>query len=110
MSRLIFGLILMAASFVANAVCGPTGCANVYVDRLYVNASGVIYVGTSGDEALLSCSAVSSVYVTLGITEIGANAIYSALLTAQTSNKLVSIRTFDNSVGCNISYVTLDKQ
>ena len=111
MLRIILGVIFTVASFMVNAECASTDCTAVYVDKLYANAtSGLIYIGTSGDEKAISCSAVADVYVTLDIADTGANAIYSTLLTAQMSNKLVSVRTIDNSSGCKIAYVTLDRQ
>ncbi|WP_218919595.1 hypothetical protein [Shewanella psychrophila] len=82
----------------------------MYVETLYINASGIIYIGTSGDETLMSCSAVSDVYVTLKRSEPAADMIFSTLLAAQMADKKVHIRTVDKSVGCKIAYVTLDKQ
>jgi len=110
MFRFILGVILTSLCLSVSAACVPTGCVGVYIDKLYVNASGIIYIGTSGDEKALSCSAVSDVYATLNITEPGANAIYSTLLSAQMSNKLVFVRTIDNSAGCKVAYVVLDRQ
>lgn len=37
----------------------PDHCAQVYIERRYVEASGAIYVGTSGDEKILNCNAVA---------------------------------------------------
>jgi|GEM_PF-5561622 len=110
MLRFIIGLLLSLAPLIGHAACSKTGCNNVYIDTLYINASGVIYIGTSGDENALSCSAVSNVYATLDINEPGASAIYSALLTAQTSDKLVQVRTVDNSPNCKVLYVVLNRQ
>jgi hypothetical protein len=111
MIRFILGVTFTVVSFMVNAKCSSTGCNAVYVDKLYTNAaSGLIYIGTSGDEKAISCSAVADVYVTLDISEAGANAIYSTLLAAQMSNKLVSLRTIDNSPNCKIAFVTLERQ
>jgi hypothetical protein len=111
MIRFILGVTFTVASFMVNAECASTGCTGVYVDKLYANAaSGLIYIGTSGDEKAISCSAVADAYVTLDIAETGANAIYSTLLAAQMSNKLVSVRTIDNSPKCKIAYITLERQ
>ncbi|OLF75153.1 hypothetical protein AWH60_11050 [Pseudoalteromonas haloplanktis] len=110
MLRCLLGVLFSALSLTASAACVSTGCSGVYVDTLYVNASGIIYIGTSGDEKAMSCSAVSDVYATLNITKPGADAIYSTLLSAQMSGKLVYVRTVDNSSQCEVLYVTLERQ
>jgi hypothetical protein len=110
MFRFILGFAFTFTTFVVSAGCSSNGCFGVFVDKLYVTSSGLIYIGTSGDETKLSCSAVSDVYTSLSITRPGANVIYSTLLSAQMANKLVTIRTSNDSSGCSIAYVTLDKQ
>lgn len=98
----------------AYAECNPDYCAQVYVDQVYTNTNGTVYVGTSGTESNLLCGAVSGVYLTLDLRETGgipygsgpaASAIYSQLLTAQTTNKKVNIQVNNDSTGCPITYV-----
>ncbi|QDO85857.1 hypothetical protein FM037_24600 [Shewanella psychropiezotolerans] len=108
MRFLLLALLLISSN--ALATCIERGCYNVYVERLYINASGTVYVGTSGDETLMSCAAVSNIYSTFKTTDAGADMIFSALLAAQMADKKVSVRTDDNSAGCTIRYVTIDKQ
>ncbi len=107
--RFVF-LALLLISCNASANCIERGCYNVFVERLYINSSGTVYVATSGDETLMSCSAVSDVYSTFKSTSAGADMIFSTLLAAQMADKKVSVRTADNSAGCLIQYVTFDKQ
>ncbi|MBQ4861605.1 hypothetical protein J8L98_07870 [Pseudoalteromonas sp. MMG013] len=82
-------LSLCCASLFATyaGVCIPDHCAQVYIERRYVEASGTIYVGTSGDEKILNCNAVAGVYVTIPAGTLGANLLYSILLTAQREQK-----------------------
>ena len=79
-----------------------------------MNTSGLIYVGTSGDEAALNCSAISDVYTTLdlnsgpnGAESAGAKAAYSALLSSKIAGKRLMIRISDGTSGCQIKYVLL---
>ena len=110
MFRFILGVIFTSLSLSVSAACVSTGCTEVYVDTLYVSSSGTIYIGTSGDEKALACTAVSGVYATLDMADLGANAIYSTLLSAQMSDKKVFVRTINNSTDCKVAYVTLDRQ
>ena len=93
----------------ARADCSQNACDSVQVDRLYVNASGVIYVGTSGNETGLSCTPVSNVYLTLDPGASNFSTIYSTLLTAQIAEKPVIIRTVTSSTNCRIQYVVIDR-
>ena len=105
----VFGSALLLAAPFAVADCTPDNCSAVYVDNLYVNENGLVYVGTSGNEASLNCSAVSGVYVSLHANAVGRDMIYSTLLAAQTQSKKVMIQVEDNSAGCRIQYVTLER-
>ncbi len=102
--------ILNVISFVASADCSGEICSDVYVDRLYIQESGNIFIATSGVETALTCAATAGVYVTLPSSADGASEIYSALLTAQTANKTVSVRVDGSIAGCPIIYITLDRQ
>lgn len=92
------------------ANCGTNSCDTVYVEKLYITAAGTVYIGTSGTETSLACVAESGIYLTLALNTPGADAIYSALLTAQTANKKVFIRVDEAVAGCKVLYMTLDKQ
>lgn len=110
MKRIGFVILFMSA-YLQAGVCVPDHCADVFIERLYVESSGTIYVGTSGDESKLNCNAVSGVYVTIPASLGGSSALYSTLLTAQTTNKKISVvQVDDHQAGCIIQYITLDKQ
>lgn len=104
---LFFATMLMSTS--VWAACGGIRCEQVYVDRLYPSTSGSIYIGTSGDEKNLACSPNGGVYLTLSPTDPNADHIYSTLLAAQLAGKKVHIRVSENSTGCGIVYMTLDR-
>lgn len=108
--KVILLISMFFISFSSFSACTGRSCASEYVDRLYVTANGNIYVGSSGDEKLLNCTAVSNVYMTLNPNAGNAEEIYSALLAAQSANKRVTIRISEGSSDCSISYITLDRQ
>lgn len=104
-------LTFLAGASLANADCNPDFCHDVYIDTLYPVYEGTVYVATSGDESVLNCNAASGQYVTLKADHKGADRIYSTLLAAQISGKKInSIQVDDNSTGCVIQYVTLNRQ
>ena len=94
------------------AGCTASGCSNVTVDKLYMTATGTLYVGTSGDEKALNCAGgagnggVANVYVSLKEGDVGKNAMYSLLLTAKTTGKKVKIRIVEGSSDCKVMYIT----
>lgn len=110
MNKSLYFFAMATITNLANAECSSTTCANVYIDKLYANNSGIVYIGTSGDESLLNCAAGSGVYTKLNLSDPGASAIYSTLLSAQLANKKVQVRISEGSVGCSILYVTLERQ
>jgi hypothetical protein len=111
MNKFILTMMAFYFSCSIHAQCIPDHCGGVYVERLYVESSGTIYIGTSGDESKLNCQAVAGVYVTIPPTHKGAQALYSMLLTAQAANKVLStIQVDDNQPGCIVQYITLDRQ
>lgn len=105
-------LFLTLFPLLTYADCGGNSCSNVYIDRLYVNAnsSELVYIGTSGDETQLDCEAHAGVYAILDSNQGNADKIYSTLLAAQLANKKVRIRIDTNTVGCKVSYITIDRQ
>jgi len=103
---LVIGLFVSVG--VARAACSGLVCSDVLVERLYVNANGVVYVATDGVETTLNCSPVSNIYLTLYHTDANFNAIYSTLLAAQLAGEKVGIRIIDGSSNCRVSYITID--
>ena len=102
------GLTAAALTSGAYAGCTSTGCSDVTVTKLYMTATGTLYVGTSGDEKQLACGGVSGVYMSLKEGDVGKNAMYSLLLTAKTTNKKVKIRVADGADDCRVQYVTIN--
>ena len=100
-SLLTFGA-LSTTAFAGS--CSGGACNSVTVDYILVLNSGTITVGTSGNETGLSCTASGGKYLAISANDPGKNAMYSALLTAQTTKKPVSIRVNDSG-NCKIAYV-----
>jgi len=77
------------------------------VTSIYINNSDRVLIETDQQETNLDCSAVSDKYVSLSRTHKGFHEIYSAMLSAQSNDKLVKIRISPGSEGCTISYVVI---
>ena len=103
-------VLLLLSNAPAFADCSANACGTVHVERLYVNAEGLIYVATSGTETSLSCTPVSGKYLTLVTTATNADEVFSTLLAAQLADKQVTIRIVTSSSNCSIAYITLDRQ
>lgn len=101
---LVFSLVFIFSSHKASAEC-----ANVIVEEIYINATGDIYVATSGTETNLSCTTVSGGGTHITLKNIGNfNAILSALLATQRAGRPIDIRVdtgAGNQEGCNILYI-----
>ena len=111
MKQLILSGVFLFITGIAYADCNPDYCANVYIDRLYIDHKGDVFIGTSGDETQLTCEASSGLYLTLPNTHQGADKIYSTLLAAQIAGKkFTTIQVNNTEPGCIIQYVTLDRQ
>ena len=105
MKKIILSALAIAATTATiHAGCTANGCYGVTIDRLSVTDAGKILVGTSGNEGKLDCTPGAGAYMQLSIRTPGKNAIYSMLLTAQTTKKPVSLRIVNGSAGCTISY------
>ena len=105
MKKILTGAILITAlSVSANAVCASYGCTGT-VTRLQVTSTGNIQVGIDGDATAMNCTPVANAYSEIDLTAAGGNAIYSALLTAHTTNKPILVRIVEGSSNCEIAYV-----
>ncbi len=104
----VFLVLLLSTNYV-NADCSGNSCNSVYVDLLYVRASGDVSVGTSGTETGLNCTpgGTNGVYLKLYKSDLSSDFIYSTLLAAQMANRQVKIRISEGSSDCHISYITL---
>lgn len=110
MRQLFCALLLALISFGAQADCNVNACSGVYVDRLYLTTAGIVYVGTSGDETKLGCAAEGGVYMSLALADPAGKSMYATLLAAQATNRTVMLRIENNSAGCRIVYMTLDRE
>jgi len=105
MKKIILSAIAIAATTTTiYAGCSANGCYGVTIDRLSVTDAGKVLVGTTGNESQLDCTPGAGVYMQLTNGSAGQNAIYSMLLTAQTTKKPVNLRIVNGSAGCTISY------
>lgn len=89
------------------AACNEYSCTGELITRLVVTKDGDISIGTSGDESALDCDAGSSNYIKLRHGVNNFIHIYSLLLTAQTTNRPLWIRT-NKSGQCEVVYVVSD--
>ena len=112
MKKILLSVLILGTMVVgANATCSATGCVGK-IDKLYMTNTGTLYVGTDGDEKALNCAGgagnggVSGVYMSLKEGDVGKNAMYSLLLTAQTTGTSVTIRIQEESPDCRVLYVT----
>jgi len=106
MKKILASLLTAGAlSTGAYAECSAGACSDVTVDFILVLTSGTISVGTSGTETGLTCTASGGKYLAITADAAGKAAMYSALLTAQTTNKKLSIRLNDTTDACQIAYV-----
>ncbi|MBD1557667.1 hypothetical protein HC752_12060 [Vibrio sp. S9_S30] len=109
MKTFIAALFFSLLSFQSFADCSGYSCTGVKVSRLYINADGHSVIGTSGNEANLTCDAGKSGYIQLDISNKNYDAVYSLLLAAHTTEHPVWIRTNSDSSTCKVVYVVSDK-
>lgn len=98
--------ILSLGALVSNSYagsCNATGCNNVKIESISVRLSGAMLIATDGDESVLNCTSPANRYITL-LDGPGKNAIYSMLLTRQTTNKVVTLRITPGSSVCSLAF------
>ena len=107
MKKVLMSIIAMSAMAAsANAgSCVASGCYAVNIKELLVTNTGSIFIQTDGAESALDCTSPGNVYMVLDASNPGQKAMYSLLLTKQTTNKPVSIRIVNGSGNCKVSYV-----
>ena len=104
MKKILIGALMLALATNTYADCSAGACSGVKIQNLYAMANGTITVETTGNEKNLNCTSTGNGYVSIAPDAAGKNAIYSLLLTAQTTQKNVYIRVVDNSNLCRINY------
>ena len=106
MKKVLMSILAMSALSVSSyAVCNADSCTGK-VDRLFMTATGTLYVGMEGNEGALNCTAPAGVYMSLKEGDVGKNAMYSLLLTAKTTGKSITVRPQAGSSDCRVLYVT----
>src|SRR5437868_2381205 len=97
-AKLRYSAVAMLATLAAtnaDAECGPIACTG-YVDQIFVEANGDLYVRTSGNEALANCVPNSGVFLFLPSGSTKFKEIYALLLTAQAQDRQVTLRIIDS--------------
>lgn len=102
---LISGLITSAMTSMAVAgSCTGTQCNDVKITQILATSAGTITVTTDATESALSCTTFGGQYVYIAADAPGKNALYSALLTAKTTQSPVRfIMTPDSNGYCQIT-------
>ena len=109
MKKIIISALAVASIGTSlNAGCTGTTCDQVTITEVLATSWGAITVNTSGTETALSCTPFGGKYLYAAADAAGKNAIYSALLTAQTTKKKVRIDVTADSAGkCQIAYISV---
>jgi hypothetical protein len=102
------GLGLLAAATGAHAECNSYGCYDVYIEELYPEEGGGVWIKTTGNETLVNCTVNSGVYLRLQPSD-GMKQMYALLLAAQLADKRVNLRVHGGSDNCIVAYVTLNR-
>lgn len=106
MRKIIISAIAMGTlASSAYATCASYGCTGK-VTRLQVTSTGNVQVGIDGVATQMNCTPVANAYSEIDLSSAGGNAVYSALLTAQTTQKSILVRIVEGSSNCEIGYVT----
>lgn len=92
----------------ADAQCSATSCTNEKVERLYLHENGLLYIRTTGDEVNLTCTAGNQGYLRINKDHAFFEEIYALLLSAQLSDKPVTLRLNNDSGTCFIVYAVID--
>ncbi len=104
---LLAALLILSNSTLAD--CAGKACEKVYIDSIFIRGAGNIYVGTSGNEKLLNCTAASNIYLALDTAEPNANEMYGLIRSAQMQNRKIYLRIVDNSRNCKIQHIVFER-
>jgi len=105
-------LAIICSLFVAsavNAACMASGCYDEFVDQIYIQANGSLYVQTSGTETLANCTPDSGVYLFLAGTASKFKEVYATLMYAQAMGLRAKIRVIEGTNPCEIAWVAVDR-
>lgn len=106
-------LFLFAISFYSSpamSACSGLVCSD-YIQTFYQNADsvGTLYIGTTGTETALSCTAASGTLLKLQANTDGGRLTAATLLAAEMANRKVDIILQAGSNPCNILYVVVTR-
>ena len=105
MKKVLMSVIVAGTMVVgAQAGCASYGCSGK-VKTLQITSAGNIQIGMDGVASAMNCTPVAGAFSELELSEAGGNAIYSALLTAQTTQKPILVRIVEGSANCKVAYV-----
>ena len=105
MKKILTSVLAMSAMTISSyAACNVDSCTGK-VEKLFMTATGTLYVGMEGDEGALNCTSPAGVYMSLKEGDVGKNAMYSLLLTAKTTGKSLTVRAQTGSSDCRVLYV-----
>lgn len=102
MKKIVISILALATCSYAGS-CNSTGCNNIIIESISVRTSGSILIATSGDESVLNCTSPAGRYITL-LDGAGRNAIYSMLLTKQTTGATATLRITPGSPVCSLAF------
>lgn len=105
MKKIVMSVLALGALTISSYAgsCNATGCNNITIESMSVRISGAILIATSGDESVLNCTSPSNIYITLQDGP-GKNAIYSMLLTKQTTGAKATLRITPGSGNCSLAF------
>jgi len=105
--KLLAALFFILPGF-AFAECSSNACNDVKVEEMQIATSGIVWIQTGGNEALLAssvCTPDSGIFIKLDTSTNGGKNIYSALLSAQAQSKNVSIKVTNGVTPCQVEYI-----
>ena len=102
-------LIFITTSLQVEASCQALGCT-AQVSELYISGTsdGRIFIKPSVDpNGIVQCNLAEGKYFTLKKTHELQPELYSALLTAQVSQKTIFMRILEDTSGCELMYIKM---
>lgn len=100
--------MLTGISSIAAAECSATGCIG-YVEQLYIEADGGLWLQTTGNEQLANCVPNSGIFLRLPGDAAKFKEVYALLLSAQIADRQVFVRIAEGSNPCRILYVHMNR-
>lgn len=106
--------LLLSVAFLVSVFASKADaeCSNVWctgkITELYTHSdNNIVYIGTDGDETLLSCSPSENKFIVLSPAQPLFKELYSSLLSAALSEKVFQIRVNSDGGACRVVYTIL---